>query len=248
MKSKFIIATFVIIGVLGILFYWSSRPGQTSDSQNFSSNERIMLSPQEARTSVQIDSAKLEQGGFVIVRSSDGKRLSQIIEISEYLEPGEYENITIELGEFYPYDPTDQLIAMIYHDDGDKTFNELDQPAINGSAVFVKTGQPVPSSVFDEQVVARDGMGMATVTYTNNGFSPKKITVPAGTMVEFVNKSDVEMWVATNLHPEHDILPTFDQFKSVGRDKNYMYTFDKKGSWKYHDHLSPSFEGVINVE
>lgn len=247
MKLKFILAA-LTVGILGFLIYWNNRPEQAGGSQSLLSEERLVVSPQEARTVVTIDSVKLAQGGFIIVRSSDGKRLSQIVEISEYLEPGEYENITIELGEFYPYNPADQLIVMIYRDEGDKTFNELDQPALDGPAVFVKTGQPVAASVFDEQVIVNDGMNMATVIYTDEGFRPSKLTVPIGTMVEFVNKSNVEMWVATNIHPEHDILPTFDQFKAVGRDKNYMYVFDKKGSWKYHDHLMPNLEGVINVE
>lgn len=248
MKLKFIIPALIAVAAIGATLYWITGSDDTARQRTSQSSEKLVVSPQPARTSVTIDIATLERGGFVVVRGSDGKRLSQVIEISEYLEPGEYKNIKIELGDFYEYNPEDQLIAMIYHDEGDKTFNELDEPSTNGSAVFIETGLPVPSSVFDEQVVASDGMGMATVTYTNNGFSPKKITVPAGTMVEFVNKSDMEMWVASNIHPEHEILPTFDQFKSVGKDKSYMYTFDKKGSWKYHDHLSPSFEGVINVE
>lgn len=247
MKLKFIILTFIAVVAIGVALYWITR-SDTVEQQTSISSEKLVVSSQPAQTSVTIDKVILEKGGFVVIRGSDGKRLSQVIEMSQYLDPGEYNNITIELGDFYEYKPEDQLIAMIYHDEGDKTFNELDQPSTNGPAVFVKTGQPVPTSIFDEQVVASGGTGMATIIYTNKGFGPSKLTVPVGTMVEFVNKSDIEMWVASNIHPEHDILPTFDQFKSVERDMNYMYIFDKKGSWKYHDHLSPSFEGVINVE
>lgn len=247
MKLKFIILILIAVMGIGVALYRINR-SDTDEQQTSITTEKLVVSPQEGRTSVTVDSATLEKGGFVVIRGSDGKRLSQVIEMSQYLEPGEHKEITIELGDFYEYKPEDQLMTMIYHDDGDKTFNELDQPAVDGPAVFVKTGQPVPTSIFDEQVVASGGTGMATIIYTNKGFGPSKLTVPVGTMVEFVNKSDIEMWVASNIHPEHDILPTFDQFKSVGRDMNYMYIFDKKGSWKYHDHLSPSFEGVINVE
>ncbi len=137
---------------------------------------------------------------------------------------------------------------MIYHDDGDKSFYGLDQPANNATAVFIKTGEVVPSSVFEEQVVAQGGTGMETVRYTDSGFQPKKLTVPVGTMVEFVNQSNLEMWVASNVHPEHEILPTFDQFKGVAKGQSYMYTFDKKGTWPYHDHISPTIQGVIIVE
>lgn len=91
-------------------------------------------------------------------------------------------------------------------------------------------------------------MGMETVRYTNDGFKPSKLSVSAGTMIEFVNQSDSEMWVASNVHPSHEILPTFDQFKGVIKGKSYMYTFDKKGVWPYHDHINPALEGVITVE
>lgn len=250
MKFKAAILAIGIIGALGGVFYAisSSRPDSTQNLPVTLNAEKLLVSPQEAQTSVTIDSVTLAQSGFVILRSSDGKRLSQVIEMSQYLEPGEYKNITIELGDFYEYKPEDQLIAMIYHDEGDKTFNELDQPAVNSPAVFIKTGRPVPPSIFNEQVIAGGGTGMATVRYTDSGFQPAKISVSAGTMVEFINQSNNVMWVASNVHPEHEILPTFDQFKTVGKGESYMYVFDKKGSWEYHDHISPAFEGVINVE
>lgn len=201
-----------------------------------------------AKENVTIDRATLVEGGYVVVRGSDGKRIGQVIEISKYFEAGEYRNITIELGDFYAYNPDDQLIVMIYRDDGDKTFNDLDQPTDSITAVFVKTGEIVPASVFQEQVATHGGTGMETVRYTNNGFQPAKLTVPIGTMVEFVNQSDTTMWIASNVHPEHEILPTFDQFKEVPKGQSYMYTFDKKGTWPYHDHINPALEGTIVVE
>jgi hypothetical protein len=63
-------------------------------------------------------------------------------------------------------------------------------------------------------------------------------------MVEFVNDSDIEMWVASNPHPQHDILPTFDEFDGVKKGEVYTYTFDKKGTWPYHDHINAAKEGV----
>ncbi len=245
MKLK-ILTAFIILGIVGFGIYFNSRVKNDSGTQANVKTEEIIVTPQAARTSVTIDSATLSQAGYVVIRGSDGKRLGQIIEISKYLEAGTSKNITVQLGDFYTYNEADQLIAMIYHDDGDKTFSELDQST--DVSVFVKTGQSVPLSVLQDQAVPVNGMGMETVMYTNDGFRPAKLTVPVGTMVEFVNQSDKQMWVASNVHPSHEILPTFDEFKGVDKGQTYMYTFDKKGTWPYHDHINASLEGVVNVE
>ena len=252
MRTKGIITVIIVLIILGVLGYiWTMYVGRESADNSFSaskSSDQLFVSPQVAKNSVTVDRSILTQGGYVVVRGSDGKRLGQVIEISPYLESGEHANITISLGDFYTYNESDQLIAMIYRDDGDRSFSDLDQPTDSATAVFVKTGEAVPASVFQEQVATHGGMGMETVRYTNDGFQPAKLTVPVGTMVEFVNQSNKTMWVASNIHPEHDILPTFDQFKEVPKGQSYMYTFDKKGAWAYHDHINPALEGVVAVE
>lgn len=252
MNSRSIITIFIVLVMLGVLGYaWSAYSGREAVENASSTSalrDTLVISPQTARESVTVDRATLAQGGYVVVRGSDGKRLGQVIEISQYFDTGEHKNVTVELGDFYTYNEADRLIAMIYHDDGDKSFSDLDQPSGNNTAVFVKTGESVPDSVLQEQVATHGGMGMETVRYTNSGFQPAKLAVPVGTMIEFVNQSDSEMWVASNVHPSHDILPTFDQFKGVTKGKSYMYTFDQKGTWSYHDHINPAFEGTITVE
>jgi len=248
MKFKItLIALVILVMVGGIIYVTSSRAKNIDTAVSTSNSDELVIAQQDARTSVKIDQATLSKGGYVIVRGGDGRRIGQVIEISRYLEAGKHENVTIELGDFYTYNEADQLIAMIYHDDGDKSFNDLDEP-INISAVYAETGKPVLASVFEHEVAPSDGMGMVTVRYSNTGFQPAKLTVPVGTMVEFINQSDEEMWVASNMHPSHEILSTFDQFQGVGKGQSYMYTFDKKGEWPYHDHINPALEGVITVE
>ena len=247
MKSKIIIFVLIIAGVIGSIIYLNqSKPGENPNTSK-SSVDELVVSPQNIKTSITVQRAILSKAGYVVIRGSDGKRMGQIIEISKYLPEGTNKNITIDLGDFYTYKDGDQLIVMIYHDDGDKSFSELDRP-INTSAVFAETGRPVLASIFEEEVAPADGMTMVTIRYTNDGFQPAKLTIPIGTMVEFINQSDEEMWVASNVHPEHDILPTFDQFKGAGKGTSYMYTFDKKGTWPYHDHINPAFIGIINVQ
>ncbi len=86
------------------------------------------------------------------------------------------------------------------------------------------------------------------ISYTDQGFAPATITVRAGTAVTFVNKSSKQMWVASAPHPQHTDLPGFDQLESVGSGKTYTYTFAKVGSWKYHNHTSPTDRGMVVVE
>lgn len=256
MKSTFIVLVIsVCIGLLVLTGYFVNTKAEIS-SVRFATEQVtqdiLIVRAQEISGAITIERVEMSKSGFVVLRSSDGKRIGQIVEISSYLEVGTHENVQIPLGDFYEYDKSDQLVVMVYPDDGDATFTGLDQPAVDSEGnmwgVFVHNGMTVPLSVFAQQVAPSNGMSVETVLYTNSGFSPAHLTVPAGTIVEFVNQSDADMWVASNVHPSHEILPTFDQFSGSSKGTSYMYTFDQKGTWKYHDHINAAFEGTIVVE
>lgn len=92
----------------------------------------------------------------------------------------------------------------------------------------------------------RESQKMETsVMYTDSGFSPASMTVKLGAKVKFVNQSSGGMWVASAMHPTHQIYPEFDQ-KSTGTE--YEFEFTKAGSWNYHDHMNPSRYGKVIVE
>ncbi|MEK7104904.1 MAG: plastocyanin/azurin family copper-binding protein [Patescibacteria group bacterium] len=86
------------------------------------------------------------------------------------------------------------------------------------------------------------------VTYGNDGFSPKEIAVSQGQIVRFVNESSGNMWVASDVHPTHKIMPEFDNKKSIGNGESYEFAFTKVGEWKYHNHVKPSAVGIITVK
>jgi len=91
-------------------------------------------------------------------------------------------------------------------------------------------------------------MQASEVDYTATGFSPASITVKKGTIVKFINKSGASMSVASNPHPTHTDYPGFDQGKSDAQGKDeYDFTFDKVGSWGYHNHLKSSDRGTVIV-
>jgi plastocyanin len=87
----------------------------------------------------------------------------------------------------------------------------------------------------------------SSVQYSDTGFTPKVLTVKKGTAVTFSNKSSRAMWVASAPHPSHTILPEFDELVSVSNGKSYTFTFEKVGTWKYHNHMNPSDFGSVMV-
>ncbi len=82
------------------------------------------------------------------------------------------------------------------------------------------------------------------VDYTDSGFSPASVTIKKGQTVNFVNKSSSQMYVASNPHPIHTDYPGFDEL-SAG--DSYSFTFDKVGTWGYHNHINPAQKGSVVV-
>lgn len=101
------------------------------------------------------------------------------------------------------------------------------------------------------------------VTYTDNGFSPKTVTIKTGEVLRFVNQSSRPMWVASAFHPTHekydgtttsehcsggvDTTGTLDECRGAAVGESWDFTFTKEGMWGYHNHLSASDTGSVTV-
>jgi len=86
-----------------------------------------------------------------------------------------------------------------------------------------------------------------TVNLTANGFEPATVTIKAGETVVWVNKSGDTATVNSNNHPTHLLYPPLNlgQFANGGK---LQLTFDKPGSYGYHNHLDPSKKGIVVVQ
>ncbi len=104
------------------------------------------------------------------------------------------------------------------------------------------TGDPMPQA---KSSVTPQATSEVPIIYTDAGFSPSSISIKVGTKVKFINQSSGGMWVASAMHPTHQIYPEFDQL-STGNE--YTFEFTKVGSWGYHDHVNPSHFGKVIVE
>lgn len=111
------------------------------------------------------------------------------------------------------------------------------EPTSTGAAGAATEKGGVPGSV----------MGKTSVLYGAGGFAPNTVTVKKGTTVAWTNQSKGGMRVASAVHPTHQLLPGFDQLKSVAAGGTYEYTFTKVGTWKYHNHVQPADTGTVVV-
>ena len=86
-----------------------------------------------------------------------------------------------------------------------------------------------------------------SVSLTSSGFTPATLTVKAGSTVTWTNNSGETATVNSDPHPTHTNYPPLN----LGRFDNggtLSLTFDKPGTYGYHNHLNPSERGTIIVQ
>jgi plastocyanin len=89
----------------------------------------------------------------------------------------------------------------------------------------------------------------AIVNVTNTGFVPATISIKAGQAIQWTNKDTVNHQVASGPHPSDDALVGLNNDAVMQPEDSFSYTFEKAGTYNYHDELNPLlFKGTIIVE
>jgi plastocyanin len=101
----------------------------------------------------------------------------------------------------------------------------------------------------------------ATVVYNGTSFSPATVAIAKGGTVKFVDQSGGGMWVASNPHPVHTgydgtteqqhCAPGYSgpaPFDQCSPGASFSFTFDKMGTWGYHNHFNTSAHGTVVVQ
>lgn len=108
----------------------------------------------------------------------------------------------------------------------------------------------VISFLFSSEVFIK-GVGFGrdpnTVVLTTKGFNPPRLIVKVGEQVTFKSVVNRDFWPASDIHPKHLFYGEFDPKKAIGPNESWSFTFERPGSWTYHDHLSPEFKARIDV-
>lgn len=139
-------------------------------------------------------------------------------------------------------------------DDSEENTNadDISEQGADASAPTIASNEPVPSagSTPGTGPVAGTTNNTYDMNYTFNGcYLPPDRTIRLGDTIRFVNKDEKkkDMWPASDSHPSHLLYPEFDPGKAIAPGSSWSFTFTKKGSWAYHDHLKSSCGGTITV-
>ena len=107
----------------------------------------------------------------------------------------------------------------------------------------VSTPTPTESTATEGAMVE----DRTTVTISSSGFSPKEITIKAGTAVTWTNSDTADHNVNSAPHPTHTIYSPLN-LNTIKPGETKSLTFPDTGIYKYHDHLNPTLFGSITVE
>ncbi len=111
--------------------------------------------------------------------------------------------------------------------------------------VLTKTGTtPAPSPLPAESTVKDAAV---TIIYTDSGFSSSKINVNVGDVVAVKNQSSNSMQFSSNPHPIHTGNKELNQ-QTIPAGGSLTFTVTVKGSHGFHNHLTPSHNGILVVE
>lgn len=125
-----------------------------------------------------------------------------------------------------------------------------------GGYFLWERGEQIQAPIESQTLNQAPEIASPIISYTDNGYAPSAIAIKAGEEVTFKNDSSKTMWPASAMHPTHTIYPTtggclgstFDACKGIQPGETWSFIFAIPGTWKYHDHLSPTFFGAITVE
>ena len=82
--------------------------------------------------------------------------------------------------------------------------------------------------------------GTVIVNINGFAFNPETITIPAGTVVTWINKDDVK-------HTATSDEEVFDS-PLLGKDEKFSHTFSKPGTFTYYCKPHPDMVGIVIVE
>jgi plastocyanin len=105
----------------------------------------------------------------------------------------------------------------------------------------VSLGAVVGSALAIGVLFAHADGGPTTVSIGNFVFTPKELTVKAGTTVTWTNKDDIPHGIAWTKN-------AFARSQALDTDDSYTVTFTTPGTYQYFCYLHPNMVGSLVVE
>ena len=86
----------------------------------------------------------------------------------------------------------------------------------------------------------------ATITFTNDGFSPNSLTVKKGATVTVKNSSSVDVQFSSDDHPTHRLDPEIN-LEVLEPGQSASFVAKTVGTHGFHDHIDDSKVGTLIV-
>jgi hypothetical protein len=86
----------------------------------------------------------------------------------------------------------------------------------------------------------------ATITYTDDGFSPQTTTVVSGSTIRVVNESKAQLRFASGPHPQHDLNSELNMGELASGKEGTIHV-TREGKWSFHNHLNDDHTGILIV-
>lgn len=123
----------------------------------------------------------------------------------------------------------------------------MSQPATNTSTpTSNQTSTTEAPAAQAPSTDTKEATSVATITYTNEGFSPSTTTVKKGATITVTNQSSADLMFSSADHPTHLLQPELNM-GTLKPGESGTITVTKVGTWGYHDHLKASEQGTIIV-
>ncbi|HSW78988.1 MAG TPA: cupredoxin domain-containing protein [Candidatus Babeliales bacterium] len=89
----------------------------------------------------------------------------------------------------------------------------------------------------------------AQIAVTSSQFVPQVLDVKVGSSVVWTNQDSSPHWIASDPYPKDDTLKSLNSGGPKQKGESFTYTFDKAGTFTYHDELHPAeLKGTVRVK
>ncbi len=143
--------------------------------------------------------------------------------------------------------------ANVAASENDNLNNGNEQSVLNSNTTLNVNGDSNPPAnvegrFSDESDIQSPDVQVYEIKFDGTKFSPSTLDIKNGDIVVFKNESTKSFWPASAPHPQHTNYPEFDAKKALAPGETFQFKFTKTGSWGFHDHLTPTAFGKINVQ
>ena len=86
------------------------------------------------------------------------------------------------------------------------------------------------------------------ITVAGGAADPASLTIPVGTKVTLTNITVAKIDIESDPHPAHTDYQELNSVNTIAPNEKKSFTFDKPGTFGWHNHLRPHVKGTVIVK